>query len=353
MKKKRILLMTLALCLIIIMIPTASFAGMDQEKDVVAMIGNVEYTDLQEAINDVKNGGTIKLVDDVYGGGFDTEKSGMKFTLDLNDNKIINGNEYWITLGISDCNVTIKNGSIVNEVGADPETDEYLNICEAIYVNGKVTLKNVNLSTNGAGGVAIEVASKGVLNMTGCKVEALGGDSDENGAFAEAVFVQEGGYIKASKCEFYALNAQRAVETCSKTILNNCKAKALSYSVMAFEGGNLQIAKGTYKASVSIEKGAKGTINGGYFKDEEIALTVFGNAVIKDGKFYGVENAVYVNGGKVTVHKGYFSASNGKAWASKKNPTKLDKVFKIAKNAKVAQKNWKSGKKSTIKVTSK
>lgn len=60
------------------------------------MIGNVEYTDLQEAINDVKNGGTIKLVDDVYGGGFDTEKSGMKFTLDLNDNKIINGNEYWI-----------------------------------------------------------------------------------------------------------------------------------------------------------------------------------------------------------------------------------------------------------------
>ena len=322
MKKKRILLMTLALCLIIIMIPTASFAGMDQEKDVVAMIGNVEYTDLQEAINDVKNGGTIKLVDDVYGGGFDTEKSGMKFTLDLNDNKIING-------------------------------DEYLNICEALYVNGKVTLKNVNLSTNGAGGVAIEVASKGVLNMTGCKVEALGGDSDENGAFAEAVFVQEGGYIKASKCEFYALNAQRAVETCSKTILNNCKAKALSYSVMAFEGGNLQIAKGTYKASVSIEKGAKGTINGGYFKDEEIALTVFGNAVIKDGKFYGVENAVYVNGGKVTVHKGYFSASNGKAWASKKNPTKLDKVFKIAKNAKVAQKNWKSGKKSTIKVTSK
>ena len=236
MKTKRILLMTLALCLIIIMIPTASFAGMDQEKDVVAMIGNVEYTDLQEAINDVKNGGTIKLVDDVYGGGFDTEKSGMKFTLDLNDNKIINGNEYWITLGISDCNVTIKNGSIVNEVGADPETDEYLNICEALYVNGKVTLKNVNLSTNGAGGVAIEVASKGVLNMTGCKVEALGGDSDENGAFAEAVFVQEGGYIKASKCEFYALNAQRAVETCSKTILNNCKAKALSYSVMAFEG---------------------------------------------------------------------------------------------------------------------
>lgn len=167
MKTKRILLMTLALCLIIIMIPTASFAGMDQEKDVVAMIGNVEYTDLQEAINDVKNGGTIKLVDDVYGGGFDTEKSGMKFTLDLNDNKIINGNEYWITLGISDCNVTIKNGSIVNEVGADPETDEYLNICEALYVNGKVTLKNVNLSTNGAGGVAIEVASKGVLNMTG------------------------------------------------------------------------------------------------------------------------------------------------------------------------------------------
>ena len=74
---------------------------------------------------------------------------------------------------------------------------------------------------------------------------------------------------------------------------------------------------------------------------------------VKDGKFYGVENAVYVNGGKVTVHKGYFSASNGKAWASKKNPTKLDKVFKIAKNAKVAQKNWKSGKKSTIKVTSK
>ena len=41
MKKKRILLMTLALCLIIIMIPTASFAGMDQENDVVAMIGNI------------------------------------------------------------------------------------------------------------------------------------------------------------------------------------------------------------------------------------------------------------------------------------------------------------------------
>lgn len=352
MRKKRILLLVLVLCLAVSMSPMSAFAGMDEEKEIVALIGNTEYTDFQEAISDVKDGETITLVDDVYGGGFDTTgKEGTKFTIDLNENKIINSTGWWITLYISGgSSITIKNGSILNTSANEPEeADDGLNTSTALFVDGRATLRNVNILTNGVGAAAIEVGSKGVLKMTGCKAESLDGDyGDERQA--EALFVDEGGYVKATKCEFYALNAERAIDVSSKIVLDRCKAKAASYSVIAFAGSKLQISNGTYKGSVYIGKGASGTINGGYFKDEEVALLVFGSAVIKDGKFYGSDEAVYSGGGKITVHKGYFNASSGKAWTSKLHPTRLDKSFKIAKNSKVVQKNWKSGKRGTIKV---
>lgn len=355
LQKKKLLLLALAVCLAVSMIPTVAFAGMDEEKEVVALVGNKEYTDFQEAINDVKDGQTITLTDDVLGGGFDMEgKDGIKFTIDLNNYKITNQTGWWDTLMISEGDVTIKNGTIENLSDNEMEKDEDGVWCcdDALYVKSKATLKNVKLFANGSGATTLIAAAGSKLIMTGCIVETVGNDQKDN-VYAEALLAYENAYIKATKCEFYSRNGERAVETSSKTLLTNCKLQSKEYSIIAFEGADLRISKGSYKGCVSIETGAKGTLNGGYFKDESIALTVFGNAVIKDGKFYGDDNAVYVDGGKVTVHKGYFSAATGKAWGSKKNSKQLDKTFKIAKGSKVVQKNWKTGRLGTIKVKTK
>ena len=110
MKLQKKKLLSLAACLVVSMIPTVAFAGMDEEKEVVALVGNKEYTDFQEALNDVKDGQTITLVDDVLGGGFDTEgKDGIKFTIDLNDYTITNQTGWWDKLALNEGDVTIKN----------------------------------------------------------------------------------------------------------------------------------------------------------------------------------------------------------------------------------------------------
>ena len=354
LQKKKLLLLALAVCLVVSMIPTVAFAGMDEEKEVVALVGNKEYTDFQEALNDVKDGQTITLVDDVLGGGFDTEgKDGIKFTIDLNDYKITSQTGWWQTLIISEGDVTIKNGAIENLSDNEAKKDKEGVWCydDALYVKSKATLKNVKLFVNGSGAATLVAADGSKLIMTGCIVE--NGGSDQKDMYAEALYADKNAYVKATKCEFYSRNGAWAAETLSKTLMTNCKLQAKECSILAFEGADLRINKGSYKGCVSIGTGAKGTINGGYFKGESIALTVFGNAVIKDGKFYGDDNAAYVEGGKVTVHKGYFSAATGKAWGSKKNSKQLDKTFKIAKGSKVVQKNWKTGRLGTIKVKTK
>lgn len=355
LQKKKLLLLALAVCLAVSMIPTVAFAGMDEEKEVVALVGNKEYTDFQEAINDVKDGQTITLTDDVLGGGFDTEgKDGIKFTIDLNDYKITNQTGWWNTLMISEGDVTIKNGAIENLSDDEAKKDEDGDWCfdDALYVESKATLKNVKLFANGPGAATLVAAAGSKLIMTGCIVETVGSDQEED-MYAEALYVGKNAYVKATKCEFYSRNAERAAETFSKTLLTNCKLQAKECSILAFEGADLRISKGSYKGCVYTEINAKTTINGGYFKDQVTALTVFGNVIIKDGKFYGEDNAVYVSSGKVTVHKGYFSAASGKAWGSKKNSKQLDKTFKIAKGSKVVQKNWKTGRMGTIKVKTK
>lgn len=85
--------------------------------------------------------------------------------------------------------------------------------------------------------------------------------------------------------------------------MSNCKASAKNYAVIAFGGADVRITKGTYKACICIEEKAKATINDGYFKYVEIPLLVEGNVTIKAGKFYGANNAVYVDGGKVAQGK--------------------------------------------------
>ena len=355
LQKKKLLLLALAVCLAVSMIPTVAFAGMDEEKDVVALVGNKEYTDFQEALNDVKDGQTITLTDDVLGGGFDTEgKDETKFTIDLNNYKITNQTGWWDTLVISEGDVTIKNGTIENLSDSEAKKDEDGVWCydDALYVKSKATLKNVKLFANGFGATTLIAEDDSKLIMTGCIVENVGSDQSKN-MYAEALYVGKNAYVKATKCEFYSRNAERAAETSSKTLLTNCKLQAKECSILAFEGADLRINKGSYKGRVYIEAGAKVNITGGYFKDQVTALTVYGNVIIKDGKFYGEDNAVYVSGGKVTVHKGYFNAASGKAWESERNPKQLDKTFKIAKGSKVVQKNWKAGRMGTIKVKTK
>lgn len=353
-KRRHVFISALILCLLISLVPAAAFAGMDSESEVVATIGNVEYTDFQEALDAIQDGQTVTLVSDISGGGFTVkDKEGMKYTIDLNG-YTISSDGWWTILTVESGTATIKDGSIINLNEGDPEkTEEGLyDNNTALFVKNKSTLSNLNIISGGKSAFALYIDEDGVVSMSNCKVEATGADYNDE-IFTVAAYAYTGASLKATKCEFYAINGNRAVETKGKTVLNNCKASAKYYSVIAFEGANVQITKGTYKSCIYIEEKAKATINDGYFKDPDITLVVYGTVTIKAGKFYGVNNAVYVDGGKVTVKKGYFTASSGKAWESKKYSKQLDKVFKISKGSKVVQSKWKLGKLGTISVKTK
>lgn len=350
-KRRFVFISTLILCLLISLMPAAAFAGMDSEGAAVATIGDVEYTDFQEALDAVSDGQTITLISDIAGGGFIVnDKEGMSYTIDLNG-YTISSDSWWTILTVESGTATIKDGSIINLNEVDPKKNEdgTSDYNTALWVKCKATLSNLNIISKGKGAITLFVDGSDKVTMSRCKVEATEQDFDDS-SFAMAAFFYKAANVSATKCEFYAKESDRAIETNVKTVLNNCKASAKNYSIIAFEGANVQIKKGTYKACISIEEKAKATINDGYFKDVEVPLVVGGNVTIKAGKFYGADNAVYVDGGKVTVKKGYFSASSGKAWASTKYSKQLDKVFKISNGSKVAQSKWKTGNLSTISV---
>lgn len=353
-KRRHVFISALILCLLISLVPTAAFAGMDSESEVVATIGNVEYTDFQEALDAIQDGQTVTLIGDISGGGFTVkDKEGMKYTIDLNG-YTISSEEWWSILTVESGTVTIKDGSIfnLNDGDAEMQEDGTYFVNAALWLESGAVLKNLDIKSEGRGAQALVSDTDELITMSGCKVEATAEDFDE--IYRTIGFVgYRGSNVKATKCEFYSTNGERAFETSGKAILNNCKASSATFSVIAFEGANVQITKGTYKSCISIEKKAKATINDGYFKDADVPLIVYGTVTIKAGKFYGVNNAVYVDGGKVTVKKGYFSASSGKAWESKKYSKQLDKVFKISKGSKVVQSKWKLGKLGTISVKTK
>lgn len=350
-KRRFVFISTLILCLLISLMPAAAFAGMDSEGAAVATIGDVEYTDFQEALDAVSDGQTITLISDIAGGGFVVnDKDGMSYTIDLNG-YTISSDSWWTILTVESGTATIKDGSIINLSDVDPEKNEdgTLDSNTALWVECKANLSNLNIISNGKGATSLYVSGSDKVTMSDCKVEATEQDFDDQ-LFAMAALFSKDSSVSATKCEFYANEGERAIETNGKTVFNNCKASAKDFSIIAFEGSNVQIKKGTYKSCIRIEEKAKATINDGYFKDAEVPLIVKGTATIKAGKFYGADNAVYVDGGKVTVKKGYFSASSGKAWASTKYAKQLDKVFKISKGSKVAQSKWKTGNLSTISV---
>lgn len=350
-KRRFVFISTLILCLLISLMPAAAFAGMDSEGGAVATIGDVEYTDFQEALDAVSDGQTITLISDIAGGGFIVnDKEGMSYTIDLNG-YTISSDSWWTILTVESGTATIKDGSIINLNEVDPEKGEdgIFTCNTALWVECKAELSNLNIISKGKGATALYVDGSDKVSMSNCKVEATETDLEDS-CFSVAALFNKASSVSATKCEFYAKEGERAIETSVKTVLNNCKASAKDYSIITFEGANLQIKKGTYKACIRIEKKAKVTINDGYFKDGEIPLIVKGTATIKAGKFYGADNAVYVDGGKVTVKKGYFTASSGKAWASTKYSKQLDKVFKISNGSKVAQSKWKTGNRSTISV---
>ena len=172
------------------------------EETTVAMIGDVQYETLQEAINNAKNGDTVTVLKDITGGVEISTKEITDLTIDLNDNSItatsdIAHGKCIMVMVVSDTmkNLTVQNGTLkgANAKGVRGG---------AISCEGDLTVKNCTFENNMAStGAAIAVTNfqKPVdLTVDGCTFE---NNKAVDGA-GGAIGIWKCGQANISNCTF-------------------------------------------------------------------------------------------------------------------------------------------------------
>ncbi len=204
-----------------------------KEKVYVAQIGETKFESLQAAIDAVKEGETIVLLDHItvteaaYGQNALNHARSVSFTLDLNGKTLSadTGNSVFRfnltdSGATSDVTVTIKNGKIVS--GANT----WCTVMASGIDGAKaiMNLEDLTIENNKGGDFAVKAWANGVVNANNVTINASYG----------------GG--------FYALGGEIVLEDC---VVNQKGLWTAPYLSMAFgvsNGGKMTINSGTYTA---------------------------------------------------------------------------------------------------------
>ena len=240
------------------------------EKVYVAQIGDVKFESLQEAIDAVAEGETVKLMADVtitepaYGQNALNHARAINFTLDLNGKTLSadTGNSVF-RFNISgsgatdDVTVTIKNGTVVS--GA----------------NTWCTLMSSGISAD----------VRAVMNLEDLVIENNKGDDFAVKAWANGVVNAEGVTINSTYGGgFYALGGEITLDDCTVNQKGLWKAPYNSMAVAVSNGGKMTVNSGTYSAAplAATDGNNQGTSHGSWTGG---VMSSGGTLIIKGGTF--------------------------------------------------------------------
>ena len=200
--KKQIISILLACVMVLTLFPAMAFAD-----EVVAKIGEQEYTSLQEAVNSAKHGYTIHLQKDItLSERIDISAAGCNITIDLNGKTVsstetcVNGSVFNVISGT----VNIGNGKLIGIEGETGLAAPYKDECDVITVrSGAIAnLYNLDISVDSANGACAYAFDGGKINVYSGTYTNSAEDNDQSGVKdmllnqadkkAQAIFVYGG-----------------------------------------------------------------------------------------------------------------------------------------------------------------
>jgi hypothetical protein len=298
--KRKLLSILLTLCLAFSLLPTAALAdGVDncttENCGHVAAIGTTHYSTLQEAVDAVTAGQTVKLVADVTEDI--TIPTGKNITLDLGNSTLTNKSGDTITVALGATLTITGNSEDENKVGT---VDNVTNGKADIVNNGTVIL-------NGGWYLRSE--------ETGVDANTSGGNSYYNilnhgeMTINNDTMVMQGGKYSSLIVNGYYDYAGGSDSRQNYVVGTNQAAPKLTINDGGFVGG---------VNTIKNDDGGELIINGGGFGNEEGCAVMNNNtATIKGGRFIAEGNYVLysryindtVNTGKLTVTDGKFEGN--------------------------------------------
>lgn len=246
------------------------------DEEAYVQIGDKTYTDLQQALNEVTNGQTIKLLHNIEsdnGFGRNLEQSAINFTIDLNG--------FSISTNSSNPTLTISDGSTVTIIGSGKVENK--GSSAALHVKkGKVTLK---------GGEYISSA----------KVQATQVGSNDVLDYASELVIQDGATIRGA-CGVLVAG------TNSSLIVQGGLIDSTDVAISTSSSAN--------NVTVSISGGVvKGPTGIGLWSNSTLNIT--GGTIIAEGiginSNYSVKNSnINISGGSITGQVGIYKPQDGK-----------------------------------------
>ena len=228
----------------------AAIAGDRYVAGVAAKIGDKYYYSLSDAIDEVKDGGTITLIKNVKG-DFTFKKAG-NFILDLNGYSITSTGTNTDTISVTGAStvLTVKNGTL--------ETDG--KNCGGIYVkNATAILENCTLiGTHAEESCGVYASNGSKVTVTNCK-------------------------ISAKQYGIIMMSADVVINSAEITAPGSVSANGSD----AYDKSNLTINDGTFDGAIYWPAQGKLTINGGTFTDETALYVKSGSVEINGGTFIG------------------------------------------------------------------
>ena len=324
---------------------TAYVTGSTIPAGPVAKVGDVEYFTLQDAVEAVKDGGEIKLLDNVtfdentrmssgdpwYEGLYYTgDKS---FTVDLNGKTITNDssvNDYLLLFkntGSKANTITFKNGTI------EAASSAYCAICTATTSTQKITinLESVNLINNNSNGAAAKIRGGAEMNVkngtviTG-KDSYVGIEAVNKGT---VVNIYDGAEIYQKGTSSYVGSLVGVSYNATVNVYGGYGESAKGAFIAMTSGGTINVSGGEWIANTD---GTPKNDNYGVLiaQNDKTTYTNAGNSVINvtGGAFKGGYNCYgnAVGDAQINISGGYFNADPTAYCADKLTGVTSDKA---------------------------
>lgn len=278
MKKVKRLIFICTICLLMCTCMTTS---VDAGTKTVATIGSKKYSSLQSAVDQVKNGQTIKLKTNIkLKKDIVVKRKGISFTLDLNKKTLKEG---YYSIEVNKGKVTVKNGKV------NGSTELF-----KIGKSGKVDIKNGTY--NGF------LSNEGTLNI-------------KNGIFVnkddEYPQIINSGKLTITKGTFQSYG--NVVKNTGTAVIKKGTFKNTNkgYGIPVIYNAAVNYSNGKGKITKSIL--GEMTIQKGNFTAEQMVIGNSGKLIINGGNYNGsrVQNGLYYADEKkatITVNGGNFQA---------------------------------------------
>ena len=263
----------------------------------VAIIGTVGYDSVQAAFNAAADGDTIVLCQDVALTEGVTFNKNVTATFDMNSKKLSNANANINNLlTISNGNLSLKNGSIVNE------NEGQTTSINAVYLCGDASaaeISNINIRATGNGIYLDGSSSIGTMNAT------IYTYADTDGySMYDAINLGEGCTIHEITGGTYDALLTSAYLESGVHSWNACHVLRVNGTIDKISGGTFKGVNPGVSHLIAIN-GSIGEISGGYFGYEEYSKDNPTNLFSDAGKVNSISGGTFVSGFMINQTAGW------------------------------------------------